>query len=189
MFSKLAPGVRSRIKANSYAVKFCSPLKKYLSVRSHELLPRKYWKLVFLPWEWVGIFSMIYPELFPASPGAQVQEITVNTFSTQLGQSTVTISDRIERNGFFFFPIRLTIVIVLDPVGSKKCWRWFPATGPLEKRETALDRSWRKLRLIRRARPISNISELNSCERTEGYFLNGLQIQLHKNWPKDSYFL
>ena len=46
---------------------------------------------------------MIYPELFPASPGAQVQEITVNTFSTQLGQSTVTISDRIERNGVFFF--------------------------------------------------------------------------------------
>ena len=46
-----------------------------------------------------------------------------------------------------------------NPVGSKrKCWRWFPATGPLENRETALDRSWRKLRLILRGgRPTSNI--------------------------------
>ena len=28
----------------------------------------------------------IYPELFPASPGAQLQEITDSTFSIQLGQ-------------------------------------------------------------------------------------------------------
>ena len=61
-----------------------------------------------------GAFSKIYPELFAAS-GAQLQEITVSTFSIQLGQYD------------FLF----------DPVGSKKCWRWFPATGPLEKRETS----------------------------------------------------
>ena len=35
---------------------------------------------------WLVVFSKIYPELFPASPGAQLQEITVNTFSIQLGQ-------------------------------------------------------------------------------------------------------
>ena len=29
---------------------------------------------------------MIYLELFPASQGAQLQKITVNTFSIQLGQ-------------------------------------------------------------------------------------------------------
>ena len=57
-----------------------------------------------------------------------------------------------------FFSIRSGIVIVFDPNGSKKCWRWFPATPSLEKREAALDRSWRKLRLIlRQVRPISNI--------------------------------
>ena len=107
----------------------CSPLKKYLSVRSHELLPRTRWKLVSLASEWVGVFSKIYPELFPASPWSQT-----------------------------IFSIRSGNAIVFDPVGSKKCWRWFPATGPLEKRETALDRSWRKFRLIlRRGRPNSNI--------------------------------
>ena len=37
-----------------------------------------------------------------------------------------------------FLSIRWTIVIVFDPVRSKMCWRWFPATGPVEKRETAL---------------------------------------------------
>ena len=57
-----------------------SPLKKYLSVRSHQLLARKCWKLVFLASEWVGAFCKIYPELFPASPGAQLKEITVSTF-------------------------------------------------------------------------------------------------------------
>ena len=64
----------------------CSPLKKYLSVRSHGLLRRKCWKLVFLASEWVGVFSKIYPELFLASPGAELQEVTVSTFSIQLGQ-------------------------------------------------------------------------------------------------------
>ena len=48
-----------------------------------------------------------------------------------------------------FFSIRSEIVIVFDPlgchrIGSKKCRRWFSATGPLEKLQTALDRSWRK---------------------------------------------
>ena len=32
------------------------------------------------------VFSEIHPELFPASPGARLQEITVSTFSVQLGQ-------------------------------------------------------------------------------------------------------
>ena len=39
---------------------------------------------------------------------------------------------------------------------------WFPAIGPLEKRQTALDRSWRKLRVIlRRGRSISDIFGAN----------------------------
>ena len=40
------------------------PLKKYLSGRSHELLHRKWWKLVSLASERVEVFSKIYPELF-----------------------------------------------------------------------------------------------------------------------------
>ena len=60
------------------------------------------------------------------------------------------------------FSIWRAILIAFDPVGSKKCWRWFPATGPLEKRETALDRSWRKLQFIlRRGKLISTIFEAN----------------------------
>ena len=29
----------------------------------------------------------------------------------------------------------------------------------------------------------------SSCERTERYFFNGLQIQLHKNWPEGELLL
>ena len=76
--------------------------KKYPSVRSHELLPRKCWESVFLASERVGAFSKIYPELFPASPGAQLQEITVSTFSIQLGYNP---PDRIEKHAIFD-PIR-----------------------------------------------------------------------------------
>ena len=39
----------------------------------------------------------MYPELFRASPGAQLQEITVNPFFIQLGQNTITIPDQIEK--------------------------------------------------------------------------------------------
>ena len=54
----------------------------------HDILPRKCWKMVFLASARVGAFPKIYPELFPASLGAQLQEITVSTFfSTQLDQS------------------------------------------------------------------------------------------------------
>ena len=67
--------------------------------------------------------------------------------------STITISDRIEKK---------KSVGDCNPVGSKKCWRWFPATGSLEKRETALDRSWRKSQVIlSRGRPVSNIFGAN----------------------------
>ena len=44
---------------------------------------------------------------------------------------------------FFFF---ISSIGDCSPVGSKKRWRWFPSTGPLEKRGTALDRSWWKLK-------------------------------------------
>ena len=70
--------------------------KKYPSVRSHELLPRKCWESVFLASERVGAFSKIYPELFPASPGAQLQEVTASTFSI-LGSNRTAIVHRIEK--------------------------------------------------------------------------------------------
>ena len=87
-----------------------------------------------------------------ASPGTQLLEITVSIFSIQLGQ--IRLQSPIgSKKKFFCDPIG-----DCNPVGSKKCWRWILATGPLEKRETPLDRSWRKLRLIlRRGRSISNI--------------------------------
>ena len=134
----------------------CRPLKKYLSVRSHERLPRKSWKLVSLASEWLGDFSKIYPELFPASPETQLQEITVSSFSIQLGE--IRLQSIIGSKNAIFDPIG-----VCNPVGSKKCWRRFPANGPLEKRGTALDRSWRNLRLILRwGRPISSILGANA---------------------------
>ena len=84
----LEPGVcTSRRLGQFLCSRIFSPSKTYLSIRSHELMPRKCWKLAFLPSEWIGALSKIYPELFPASPGAQLQEITVSTFSIRLGQT------------------------------------------------------------------------------------------------------
>ena len=57
-------------------------------------------------------------------------------FFDPTGSNTIAIVHGIE---ITFFPIRSGVVIVFDAVGSKKCWRRFPATGPLDKRETALD--------------------------------------------------
>ena len=62
-----------------------------------------------------GVFSKIYPELFPASPGAQLQEITVSTFSIQLGQIRLQSPIGSKKN-IFFVPIGDG-----NPVGSKKC--------------------------------------------------------------------
>ena len=82
-----------------------------------------------------SFFSKIYPELFPAPPRAQFQEITVSTFSIQLGQIRLQLSIGSKKKNVF--SIQSEIVIVLHPVGPRKCRPWFPATGPLEKRETA----------------------------------------------------
>ena len=85
----------------------------------HDILPRKCWKMVFLASARVGAFPKIYPELFPASPGAQLQEITVSTFSSQLGY--LPRSDRKIYSVVYICSIRSEIAIVFDPVGSKKC--------------------------------------------------------------------
>ena len=130
-------------------------VEKQLAARSHELLPRKCWKLVFLVSECVRSLSKIYLGVFPASPGTRIQEISVRTFSIQWGQ---TRSKR--------------------PIGSKKpvffrsdprSQSYFPhldresAHGDflqlLEKPETPPDRSWRELRhILRRTIPIFIIS-------------------------------
>ena len=104
-------------------------------------------------------FLQIYSELFPATRGTQLQEITAIFFSIPLGQIPLQLSIGSKN----FFSIRSGVLTVFDPVGSKKCWWWFFATGPLEKRETASDRSWRKPWLIvGRGRPASNIFGANA---------------------------
>ena len=124
----------------------CTPSKKYLWVPSNQLLPRKCWKLVFLASEWVGAFSKIYPKPLPDSSGAQLHEITVSLFAIQLGQirlqspigSKSTFSIQLGQvrlqwsNGSnkTFSSIRSGIVIVFDPGGPKKGWRWFSVSGP-----------------------------------------------------------
>ena len=89
------------------------------------------------------------------------------------------------------FSIRSGIVTVFDPVGSRKCCRWFPATEPLEKRKTALDRSWRNLRLIlMRGRPISNILGAAHANVLKGAFstdckCNCIRIGLTELWDRE----
>ena len=50
----------------------------------------------------------IYQELFPASPGAQVQEVTVGTFWVQLEYNP-------QPDRKTFFSIRSEILMVFDP--------------------------------------------------------------------------
>ena len=100
-----------------------------------------------------------------------MQEITVCTFSIQLGQIRLQPPAGSQKNG---------IVTQLDRKSGDG--DFLQITGPLETLETALGRSWRKLQVIlRRGRPTSNIFGANAhtCERAEMYFFNGLQIQLH----------
>ena len=54
-----------------------------LSARSHELLPRKCWKLVFLASKCVGVLSKICLGVFPVSLGSRLQEIPVDTFRSK----------------------------------------------------------------------------------------------------------
>ena len=118
--------------------------------------------------------------VFHASPGAQLQEITVSVYSIQLGQLRLTTnSDRIGKNDHcrltqrLFDPTGSNTIIdyklrsdrkkihFSDPIGDFTCWIEKVLTviscnwAPREKRETALDRSQRNLQVIlRRGRSI-----------------------------------
>lgn len=86
-----------------------------------------------------------------------MQEVPTSTFrSNWVKCNHDPRSDRKKR----FSSMRSEIVIVFD-VGSKSayCGDFLQLVGPSEKRETTLDKYWRKDRIIlRRERPISYIS-------------------------------
>ena len=94
---------------------------------------------------------------FPLSPGTQIQEIAVRSFSILLGRTRSKCPIGSEKN-VFFDPIPDS-KIIFTSLGSKKGRRRFIATRPLEKPETPPYRSWRELRhILRRERPIFKIS-------------------------------
>ena len=94
-------------------------------------------------------------ELFPASPGAQLKEITVSTFSIRAGIVVRIIRSWIEKV--------LTVI----------SYNWTPGEGG-NSSQGPRGRSWRTLRLIlRRGRPISNFwGATASCEGTYLVVLN-----------------
>ena len=65
---------------------------------ARERLPRKPWKNAFFDSEWVGAFSKVFPRLFPASPGAQLQEITSKRFRSNW------VKDDCNRPNLFYDP-------------------------------------------------------------------------------------
>ena len=104
-----------RLIIGTYAVNSwtCSSLKKYHSVRPHERLPRKCWKLVFLASEWLWVCCKIYPELFQLleGPSCRKSQSTGRKkglmwrtrthrqhFFDPTGSNKITISDQIEKN-------------------------------------------------------------------------------------------
>ena len=117
-------------EANSYAVGFAVRWKSTF----------KYLRMTFCP-ENIGNWSSSPQDDLEYSPRSiqscspLLQEPSCRKSPSALfnptGSNTITISDRIKKT--FFDPIG-----DCNPVGSKKCRWWFPATWPLEKRETAL---------------------------------------------------
>ena len=105
------------------------PILMQLDLLSVEEVPFHYVRTSFCP-ENVGNWSAsprndlgfsprsVQTELFPASPGVQLQELHRQRVFDPTGSNTITIVHRIEKNVFF---IRSGIVIVFDPVGSKTC--------------------------------------------------------------------
>ena len=159
--------------------RICSQLEMVLSARLHERLPRKCAKLLFLASEWLGRFAKTYLELFPAPGGALLHEITSCTFPIQLGQIRLETPIGSKKT---YFPIRALIVVVFDPLGSEKYPRWFCATGHVEKRETALDRSWRIAQVVLRRETAVSFEHFRgkrSCERADSTIPNWLQIRPH----------
>ena len=70
----------------------CSPLKKYLSVGSHELLTQTCWKMVYSSSLNESEFSPeIYPGLFPASTGGPVAANHRQDFFDPTGSNPTTI--------------------------------------------------------------------------------------------------
>ena len=101
----------------------CSPLKRYLSVHSHKLLPPKSWKLVFLASEWVMLSPRSIQSCFPLLQGPGRRKSTPALFRSNWVKHDYNRSlDRNKRFFVFTDPIG-KCVIVFDPVGSKKCWR------------------------------------------------------------------
>ena len=93
--------------------KYLRPILMQLDLQSVEKVPFSTFAWTFAPkmleiglprFRMTWSFSKIYPEMFPASPGAQLQEITVSTFSIQLGQTRLQC----------FFSTRSGIVTQLD---------------------------------------------------------------------------
>ena len=108
--------------------------------------------MVFLASEWLGVFSKIYPELFPASPGAQLQEVTVSTFFDPTGSIRLHFPIGSKKT---FVSIRSGIVPQLD---------WKNADGDLLQlppwrsgKQLWMDLGKKLQVVLRRGRPISNM--------------------------------
>ena len=173
---------------NSSAVGFvCSLLrKKYLSVRSHELLPRKCGKLVFLASKWFGAFSLgsIQSNVsrFSRGPiaGNHRQQAT---YSLQLGLPTgsnTMISKLFRSDG------RSIIVRVINRIWpsliEKVVLTEIPRnSAPGEAGNNSGQIMEKLLLILTRGRQIYNIyfRTKSSCERAERFLFNRLQLQLH----------
>ena len=73
----------------------------------------------------IGLPRLRMSRLFPASPGAQLQQIAVSTVSIQLGPNKITIPDRMEKNlrSWICSPLKKCLSVRSHQISPRKCWK------------------------------------------------------------------
>ena len=155
-----------RSKANSYVVECAVRWKSTFQYVRMSFCPENVGNWSSSPQSESDLSPRYIQSCFPLLQEPSCRKIAVSTFPIHLGQILLqSLIGSKKCDGDFLQPLtrvtfRLWIATPKRDYTDKLLYHQalFPATGPLEKRETALDRSWRKLHVIlRRRRLISNI--------------------------------
>ena len=154
-------------------------VEKQLAARSHELLRRKFWRLIFLASECMCRISLQYRYIFRGvsrffSRHPNTGTCRQHLFDPNQSNTMILTPNRIERNACF--SIRSPIAIIFTSSCESKSGR-HPPTNLGENSDTF----WSEKNGV----VSSNIFGANahSYERADRGFFNWFRTRLHKDWP------